>query len=395
MRTLGGFTFPCDAPVFVRVDFNVPMDEVGTITDDLRIRASLPTIESLLGRGAPLILISHLGRPVKNEQQGFSLKPCAERLSEYIGVNVPLVDFLDLDTKLYGELTRHLDKSGIVLFENIRFFAEETSKAQADRRILAEQLAPFAGAYVNDAFGASHRRHASVYELAQAFSNKAAGFLIESEMQAFSHLASEAKRPYTVILGGAKLSDKLRLIENILPTVDRLLLCGGMAFTFLAAQGCETGKSLLEESFISEANKIIDFAKQNNVELILPVDVIEARSLTSPLGVVSKAESISYMGLDIGPETQSIFRNVIQDSKTVFWNGPAGLFENPSFSNGTRALLDALSSSSAFTFIGGGDTAAAVSLLGFDYGDFSHVSTGGGACLELLEGKILPALEVL
>lgn len=380
--------------VLVRCDFNVPLKD-GKITDDGRIRAALPTLQKLLDSGAKVITMAHLGRPKGQVMPEFSLAPVAQRLAELIGVKVTLAaDTTGADAKAKAAA---LATGEILMLENVRFDPRETSKDDAERAAFAAEMAALADCYVSDGFGVVHRKQTSVYDVAKLLP-AAAGFLVLKEIESLRKATENPERPYTVVLGGSKVSDKLGVIANLLTKADSLLIGGGMAFTFLAAQGYSVGKSLLESDQIDTVKGYLDQAKQNGVELVLPVDVVVAPEFKAdaPATVVA-ADAIpeDQMGLDIGPKSGELFAAKIAESKTVAWNGPMGVFEFPAFSGGTKAVAKALRDGTAFGIVGGGDSAAAVRQLGFDESKFSHISTGGGASLELLEGKVLPGIEVL
>lgn len=380
--------------VLVRCDFNVPLKD-GVITDDGRIRAALPTLQKLLDSGAKVITMAHLGRPKGQVMPEFSLAPVAQRLAELIGVKVTLAeDTTGADAKAKAA---SLDAGEILMLENVRFDPRETSKDDAERAAFAAEMAASADCYVSDGFGVVHRKQTSVYDVAKLLP-AAAGFLVLKEIESLRKATENPERPYTVVLGGSKVSDKLGVIANLLTKADTLLIGGGMAFTFLAAQGYSVGKSLLESDQIDTVKGYLDQAKQNGVELVLPVDVVVAPEFKAdaPATVVA-ADAIpeDQMGLDIGPKSGELFSAKIAESKTVAWNGPMGVFEFPAFAGGTKAVAKALQDGTAFGIVGGGDSAAAVRQLGFDESKFSHISTGGGASLELLEGKVLPGIEVL
>lgn len=380
--------------VFVRADLNVPLDG-DRITDDGRIRASVPTVTKLRERGARVIVAAHLGRPEGEPVQEFSLAPVATRLGELLGTDVAFA------TDTAGESARAvsgaLSDGDVALVENLRFEPGETSKDEAERAEFADRLAGLADCYVGDGFGAVHRKHASVYDLPHRLPH-AVGDLVLAEVEVLRRLTVRPERPYAVVLGGAKVSDKLAVIDNLLGTADRLLIGGGMAYTFLRAQGHEVGSSLLETDQVDTVRAYLDRAREKGVEIVLPVDVVAADSFSAdaehaPASVGSiPAER---MGLDIGPETRELFSAKLSDTATVFWNGPMGVFEMEPYSHGTRALAGALTRSGAFTVVGGGDSAAAVRALGFPEDQFGHISTGGGASLEYLEGRTLPGIEAL
>ena len=383
--------------VIVRVDFNVPLavDEHGerVITDTGRIEAALPTLDFLRDQGAIVVLLAHLGRPKGVADPALSLEPVAQALSEFLGTPVDLAR----DIPSARELIERAGPGTVVLLENIRFDPRETSKDSAEREALAAELADLGDAFVSEGFGVVHREQASVTDLARKLPN-AAGRLVHKEAQVFAQLLGEPARPYTVVLGGSKVSDKLAVIGNLIPRVDRLLIGGGMAFTFLAAQGYSVGSSLLEKDQIPTVQGFLDQAKSRGVEVGLPVDVVVADRFAADAQVkVVPADQIpdGWMGLDIGPETARRYADGIADSGTVVWNGPMGVFEMQPFAAGTLAVATAMASSAAMTVVGGGDSAAAIRILGVDEGAFDHISTGGGASLEFLEGKQLPGLVVL
>ncbi|ARF78278.1 phosphoglycerate kinase [Kitasatospora aureofaciens] len=385
--------------VFVRADLNVPLSD-GRITDDGRIRAVAPTIAKLVERGAKVVVASHLGRPKGAPDPQFSLAPVAERLGEILGRPVAFA------TDTVGESARSavaaLADGEVVLLENLRFNAGETSKDDAERKAFAEQLAALADLYVGDGFGAVHRKHASVYDL-PALLPHAAGDLIATEVGVLKKLTEDVKRPYVVVLGGAKVSDKLGVIDNLLKKADRILIGGGMAYTFLKAKGHEVGISLLQEDQIPTVLGYLAEAEERGVEFVLPVDVLvsaefpdlKGKTPANPDTVASDEIPADKEGLDIGPKTRELYAAKLADAGTVFWNGPMGVFEHPDYANGTKAVAQALIDSNAFTVVGGGDSAAAVRILGFDETKFGHISTGGGASLEYLEGKTLPGLAAL
>ena len=394
MRTIDDLGDVRGRRVLVRADLNVPLQD-GVITDDGRIRASVPTIEKLAGKGARVIICAHLGRPKGQVRPEFSLAPVATRLGELLGREVRFA----ADT--VGDSARAtvaaLGDGDVALLENLRFEAGETSKDDAERGAFADRLAALAELYVGDGFGAVHRRHASVYDVPQRLPH-AAGGLIATEVGVLRRLTGEPARPYAVVLGGAKVSDKLGVIANLLGTVDRLLVGGGMAYTFLEAQGHEVGGSLLQEDQLDQVHGFIDEAAKRGVDLVLPVDVLAATRFTADAEyevVDATAIPADREGLDIGPRTRELFASKLADAATVFWNGPMGVFEFDAFAGGTRAVAEALIASKAFTVVGGGDSAAAVRRLGLPEDGFSHISTGGGASLEYLEGKTLPGLAAL
>ncbi|MCB7137404.1 phosphoglycerate kinase [Cellulosimicrobium marinum] len=383
--------------VLVRSDFNVPLDGT-TITDDGRIRAALPTLKKLTDAGAKVVVTAHLGRPKGEPDPTFSLAPVAARLGELLGVPVHLAQ--DTVGASAQETVAALGEGEVALLENIRFDARETSKDEAERASLANDLAGLADAFVSDGFGVVHRKQASVYDVAKVLP-AAVGELVLKEVDSLRKATEDPERPYAVVLGGSKVSDKLGVIANLLTKADRLLIGGGMVFTFLAAKGYGVGKSLLEEDQIDTVKGYLADAEKNGVEIVLPTDIVAADAFAadSPHEVVA-ADAIpaDKIGLDIGPASAELFASKIVDARTVVWNGPAGVFEFDAFSGGTRAVAQALvdaTGNGAFTIVGGGDSAAAVRILGFDEAGFSHISTGGGASLEFLEGKDLPGISVL
>ena len=383
--------------VLVRSDFNVPLDGT-TITDDGRIRAALPTLNLLREAGAKVIVTAHLGRPKGEPDAKYSLAPVAARLGELLGATVALAE--DVVGPSAQETVAALGDGDVALLENIRFDARETSKVDAEREGLADELAALADVYVSDGFGVVHRKQASVYDIAKKLP-AAAGLLVLKEIESLRKAIDDPARPYVVVLGGSKVSDKLGVIANLLTKADRLLIGGGMAFTFLAAQGCSVGTSLLEADQIDTVKGYLATAAERGVEIVVPTDAVVAPAFSAdaPATVVA-ADAIpdDQMGLDIGPDSQAAFAAAIADARTVVWNGPAGVFEFDAFAGGTRAVAQALvdaTANGAFTIVGGGDSAAAVRILGFPESGFSHISTGGGASLELLEGKELPGIAVL
>ncbi|MFK4154363.1 phosphoglycerate kinase [Streptomyces fungicidicus] len=385
--------------VFVRADLNVPLDGT-TITDDGRIRAVLPTVEALAGAGARVVVASHLGRPKGAPDPAFSLAPAAARLGELLGADVAFA------TDTVGEsataTVAGLADGQVAVIENLRFNAGETSKDDAERGAFADRLAALADIYVGDGFGAVHRKHASVFDLPARLPHYA-GYLIATEVGVLRKLTDDVRRPYVVALGGAKVSDKLAVIDELLGKADRILIGGGMAYTFLKAQGHEIGTSLLQEDQLAAVRGYLERAEKNGVELVVPVDTLVAaefpdmktKAPADPATVAADAMPAGQMGLDIGPETRKLYASKLADAATVFWNGPMGVFEHPDYAEGTRAVAQALVDSPGFTVVGGGDSAAAVRTLGFDENAFGHISTGGGASLEYLEGKTLPGLAAL
>jgi phosphoglycerate kinase len=385
--------------VLVRADLNVPLGAGAggrrQITDDLRIRASLPTVRALAERGARVVVCAHLGRPKGEPKPELSLAPVAERLSDLLGYEVAFA------TDTVGDSARAtvggLDDGQVALLENLRFHPGETSKDDAEHGTFADQLAGLAELYVGDGFGAVHRKHASVYDVPMRLPH-AAGGLVLSEVRVLQRLTADPERPYVVVLGGAKVSDKLGVIGNLLKVVDRLVVGGGMVFTFLAARGYPTGRSLLEADQVDTVRGLFAEADKCGVEIVLPPDIVAAAEVSAdspPQLVPADAIPPDLIGLDIGPESRKLFSQRLQDARTVFWNGPMGVFELESFSWGTRSLAETLTEIDAFTVVGGGDSAAAVRQLGFDERAFGHISTGGGASLEYLEGKTLPGLVAL
>ena len=395
MKTIESLGDLSGKSVLVRSDFNVPLDADKSITDDGRIRAALPTLKLLLDAGAKVIVVAHLGRPKGKVNPDYSLAPVAKRLEELAGVKVTLAG----DTVGEGAKAAVAEaKPGeIVLLENVRFNAAETSKDDAEREAFAKELAALADVFVSDGFGVVHRKQASVYDVAKLLP-AATGLLVAKEIESLGKAVNNPERPYVVVLGGSKVSDKLGVIANLLSKADKLIVGGGMAYTFLAAKGYEVGTSLLEKDQIDTVKGYIETAEKNGVELLLPIDTVVAPyfGADAPATVVPSTEiPADQMGLDIGPKTRELFADAIKSAKTVVWNGPMGVFEFPAFAEGTKAVAKAMSESDAFSVIGGGDSASAVRNLGFDESTFSHISTGGGASLELLEGKVLPGIAVL
>ncbi|MCH9815725.1 MAG: phosphoglycerate kinase [Actinomycetia bacterium] len=397
MRTLTGEDV-AGKHVIVRSDLNVPMADQGgvpTITDDGRIRASLDTISQLSSAGAAVIVVAHLGRPKGRFVPGLSLRPVAVRMAELLDQPVEFVP--DLVGGAARSASAALEPGQILVLENVRFDPRETSKDPADRMALADELAKFGDLYVSDGFGVVHRQQASVTEIAECLP-AVAGNLVAAESAVFRKVLDAPDHPYAVVLGGAKVSDKLGVISRLINSVDRLVIGGGMCFTFLAAKGYSVGDSLLEADQVETISVLLDQAAANGVEIVLPVDVVvadafsaEADSKTVP------ADSIpdGWQGLDIGPASVDLFVSRLADCQTIVWNGPMGVFEMAPFAAGTRAIAEAMAHSDGFTVVGGGDSAAAIRLLGIDEARFSHISTGGGASLEFLEGKQLPGIAVL
>ena len=397
MRTIDDLGDLKGRKVLLRSDLNVPLDGK-TITDDGRIRASVPTIEKLTGQGAQVIVCAHLGRPKGEPEDKYSLAPVAERLSELLGKPVQFA--ADTVGESAKEKVSGMQDGDVVLLENLRFNAGETSKDDEERSAFAGELASLADVFVSDGFGVVHREQASVYDIAQQLPH-AAGGLVEAEVKVLERLTKDPKQPYVVVLGGAKVSDKLGVIDNLLQTADQLIIGGGMVFTFLAAQGHEVGKSLLEKDQVDTVKGYLEQAEKNDVEIVLPTDVVAATEFSADADhEVVRVDAIpaDRMGLDIGPESARAFAEKVKAAKTVFWNGPMGAFEMAPYASGTKELAAALveaTKDGALTVIGGGDSAAAVRQLGFADDDFTHISTGGGASLEYLEGKELPGLSVL
>jgi phosphoglycerate kinase len=385
--------------VVIRCDLNVPLDG-SRITDDGRIVASVPTIKYLVDQGAKVVVISHLGRPEGAPDPQYSLAPAAARLGELLGQEV----FFATDTvgSEAAGAVKAMARGAVVVLENLRFNAGETSKNAGEREAFAAKLAEFGDFFVSDGFGVVHRKQASVYELAKALPS-AAGFLIEKEVEVLTRLTETPERPYAVVLGGSKVSDKLGVIDHLLPRVNKLLIGGGMVFTFLAAQGHKVGTSLLERDQIETCQNYLSRAAELGVEVILPTDIVVASkfgadaevAITSADAIESSPFGSTGLGLDIGPDSAANFAAEIREAKTVFWNGPMGVFEIDKFAGGTRAVAEALTHVAGLSVVGGGDSAAAVRILGFNDEQFGHISTGGGASLEYLEGKNLPGLEVL
>ena len=392
MRTLRDLSLK-ESTIAVRCDFNVPLDTQGKITDDLRIVAALPTINALRDAGSRVVILAHLGRPKGEIVAELTLAPVAQRLSELLGSSVAF------SSSPKGDVTaiENLKAGEVVLLENVRFDARETSKDPAQRLELAKEWAVWADGFVSDGFGVVHREQASVTDLAKLVPN-AAGLLVSRECEVFEKLLAGAERPYTVILGGSKVGDKLGVIEALLPRVDNLLIGGGMSYTFLLGLGNEIGDSISQPDFVETVQGFMAQAKERGINLMLPIDYVVADRFApdADIAVVSRdAIPIDWMGLDIGPKTRELYTAVIADSATVVWNGPMGVFEMEAFAGGTLAVAQAMAASDGFTVIGGGDSAAAVRILDVDQDKFDHISTGGGASLEFLEGKTLPGLTVL
>ena len=384
--------------VLVRSDLNVPLDGDGTITDDGRVRASVPTISSLAEAGARVIVCAHLGRPKGEPEEKYSLRPVAVRLGELLGR--PVAFATDTVGSSAQDVVAGLGDGDVAVLENLRFNPGETAKDDAERGAFADALAGLADAFVSDGFGVVHRKQASVYDVPARLPH-AGGGLVAAEVDVLQRLTVTPERPYAVVLGGAKVSDKLAVIANLLQTADRLLVGGGMVFTFLAAQGHEVGKSLLEADQVDAVRGYLAEAAERGVEIVLPTDIVAADAFSADAKhdvVPADAIPADRMGLDIGPESARLFADRLADARTIFWNGPLGAFEMAPYAEGTRAIAQALieaTASGALTVVGGGDSAAAVRQLGFTDEQFGHISTGGGASLEYLEGKQLPGLTVL
>jgi len=380
--------------VLLRCDLNVPIKE-GVIRDDGRIRASLPTIQYLVDNGASVVITAHLGRPKGERNPDMTLAPVAHRLGDLLDRPVQFSSEIvgaEVDAKKVA-----LGAGEILLLENIRYEAAETSKDEAERAAFAAQLVSGMDLFVSDGFGAVHRKHASVYDVAKLLPS-AAGFLVAAEIDVLKKLTENPDRPYGVVLGGAKVSDKIGVIKNLLGKVNVLAIGGGMLFTFLAAQGHEIGTSLVERDLLDDVKKLLEEAKDLGVELILPTDIVVAPTFAAgatPTLVSASAIPADQMGLDIGPESAAAFGAAIEKCHTVFWNGPMGVFEFPNFANGTKVVATSLTKVQGISVVGGGDSAAAVRALGFSDDQFGYISTGGGASLEYLEGKALPGIEVL
>ena len=385
--------------VLLRADLNAPLkvDQNGQmqITDDGRLKASIATIELLIKKNAKIIILAHLGRPKGERKPELSLKPIAKRLSELLNKSIEFIDDLN-DPELKNKIDS-LKSGEILMLENIRYEKDETSKDQSERNRLAQKLAQLADFFVIDGFGVVHREQASVTDIARLLPS-APGKLVEAEQKAFDKVLKNPERPYVVVLGGSKVSDKLGVINNLISKVDLLLIGGGMAFTFLKAKGFEVGQSLLEVDRLDEVKQLMNIAKEKNVEIVLPLDVVISKELDGSSEVqIVEVSNIpkDQKGLDIGPKTIELFNSKLNQAKTVVWNGPMGVFEVEEFANGTKQIAQRISELSAYTVVGGGDSAAAIRLLGLDETKFDHISTGGGASLELLEGKELPGLKVL
>ncbi|MDR6176294.1 phosphoglycerate kinase [Nocardioides zeae] len=383
--------------VLVRSDLNVPLDGT-TITDDGRIRASVPTIKALADAGARVVVTAHLGRPKGTPDAAYSLGPVAARLGELLGA--PVAFATDTVGDSARETVAGLADGQVAVLENVRFNAGETSKDDAERGAFADELAALADAFVSDGFGVVHRKQASVYDVAQRLPHTM-GALVSAEIEVLKRLTETPERPYVVVLGGSKVSDKLGVIDNLLGKADKLLIGGGMVFTFLKAQGHEVGRSLLEDDQVPVCIEYLRRAEESGVEIVLPSDIVVDTEFpsgdTEPQPIVVPASNIpaSNLGLDIGPDSAAAFAEALAGARTVFWNGPMGVFEVPAFAGGTRAVAEALTRIDGLSVVGGGDSAAAVRTLGFEESAFGHISTGGGASLEYLEGKELPGVKVL
>ncbi len=383
--------------VVIRCDLNVPLDG-DTITDDGRIRASLPTLNTLRDAGAKVVVLAHLGRPKGKVNPAFSLAPVAKRMSELLGVEVKLAE--DVVGPSAEALVAGMADGDVVMLQNVRYEPGEESKDQAEREALAAKYAAFGDVFVSDGFGVVHRKQASVYDLAKQLPN-ATGKLVQAEIEVLRQLTEEPARPYVVVLGGAKVADKLAVIDNLLKTADTLVIGGGMAYTFLKAKGYEVGSSLLDEEKVEDCRQYLEQAEAAGKQLLLPVDTLVSPSFPSGEGPFESTTvdvdkmPAGQMGLDIGPRSAALFAEAIKGARTVFWNGPMGVFEIPDFAEGTRVVAQALTEVDGLSVVGGGDSAAAVRELGFADEAFGHISTGGGASLEYLEGKTLPGLDVL
>jgi phosphoglycerate kinase len=399
LRTLSNLGDLAGKRVLLRCDFNVPMDN-GTIADDGRIRAALPTIQKLLELGASVLICSHLGRPEGMINKEFTLAPVAARLGELLGQKIVFANDTVGEEAKAG--AKALAPGSVAVLENLRFEDAETSKDPDVRKAFASQLAALADVFVSDGFGVVHRKHASVYDLATLLPS-AAGLLVEAEVRVLEQLTTSDQRPYTVVLGGSKVSDKLAVIGSLLPKIDNLVVGGGMLFTFLAAKGLEVASSLLERDQVDIVKQYISQAESLGVRITLPTDIRMASSFSAEAKVeVAQIDALNKttfgetgIGLDIGPDSELAFAAIIKESKVCFWNGPMGVFEMEAFASGTRSIATALSKVQGLSVVGGGDSASAVRALGFAESDFGHISTGGGASLEYLEGKSLPGLEVL
>ena len=380
--------------VLVRSDLNVPLED-GRITDDGRIRASVPTIKELADAGARVVVVAHLGRPKGAPDPQYSLRPVAARLGELLGADVAFAE--DTVGESAEAVVAGLEDGQVAVLENVRFNEGETSKDDSVRGTFADQLAALADVFVSDGFGVVHRKQASVYDVAQRLPH-AMGGLVETEISVLRRLTGDPERPYVVVLGGSKVSDKLGVIDNLLGKADTLLIGGGMVFTFLKAQGHEVGASLLEEDQLDTCRSYLQRAEESGVRIVLPTDIVvapEFKADATPTVVPADGIPSDQLGLDIGPDSAKAFADALSGARTVFWNGPMGVFEFDAFAAGTRAVAEALTKVDGLSVVGGGDSAAAVRRLGFDESAFGHISTGGGASLEYLEGKPLPGIDVL
>ncbi|MVA77234.1 phosphoglycerate kinase [Auraticoccus sp. F435] len=395
MKTLADLGDLSGQRVLVRCDLNVPLDDSGAITDDGRIRASVPTLEQLRRAGARIVVMAHLGRPKGKVDPRYSLAPAAARLGELLGTDVRLA--ADVVGESARQVVEGLADGDVAMLENVRYEPAEESKDEAERAGLARRYAEFGDVFVSDGFGVVHRKQASVYDVARLLPS-AAGGLVQAEVEVLQRLTTEPQRPYAVVLGGAKVSDKLAVIDNLLKTADTLLVGGGMVFTFLAAQGHPVGRSLLEEDQLDTVRGYLEQAERTGKQIVLPTDIVVAPAFAAdapPTVVAADAIPQDQLGLDIGPESAARFAETIASARTVFWNGPMGVAEWEAFAGGTRAVAEALTRVDGLSVVGGGDSAAAVRALGFADDDFGHISTGGGASLEYLEGKQLPGLDAL
>jgi len=380
--------------VLVRADLNVPLDG-STITDDGRIRAALPTLTRLVEAGARVVVISHLGRPQGAPEDRYSLKPVSSRLGELLGQEVAFAT--DTVGASARETISGLEDGRVAILENLRFNPGETAPQDGERLVFAQALAALGDAFVSDGFGVVHRKQASVYELATLLPS-AAGELVLREVESLRRVTDQPQRPFVVVLGGAKVADKLAVIDNLLGKADRILIGGGMAYTFQKAKGFEIGQSLLDEDKLDVVREYMQRAEANGVELVLPVDTLVAPEFAADAPATTvpvEAIPADQEGMDIGPETAKLFAEKVSDAATIFWNGPMGVFEFEAFADGTKAIAEALAAAQGYTVVGGGDSASAVRNLGFDEERFSHISTGGGASLELIEGKELPGIAIL
>jgi len=390
MNSLESFDY-AGKRVLLRCDLNVPIKD-GVIADDGRIRASLPTIQYLIGKGAAVVITAHLGRPKGERKPELSLAPVAHRLGDLLNTKVTF------SSEIVGsQAAKSVQAGEIVLLENIRYEAAETSKEESERTVLAKELASYADIFISDGFGAVHRKHASVFDVAKLLPH-APGYLVAAEIDVLKKLTENPERPFGVVLGGSKVSDKIGVIENLLDKVNMMAIGGGMLFTFLAAQGHEIGKSLVEVDLIPTVKELMARAEKLGVKLLLPTDIVVAPEFSAdaaPTTVAASAIPSDQMGLDIGPDSAAAFAAAISECKTVFWNGPMGVFEFANFAAGTKVVAQALTTVSGISVVGGGDSAAAVRKLGFSDNQFGYISTGGGASLEYLEGKDLPGISVL